>query len=80
MTDRMTDEQLRELLMATPNPTEGRAAISELLALRARVEQLEAALKRIAQMDPDAGPINFAEAIDTAYAALWTRERLASKP
>lgn len=48
MSDRLTDEQLRDLLYSTPNPTEARAAIHELLALRARVAreaQLVAALR-----------------------------------
>jgi hypothetical protein len=45
MTERLTDDQLRDLLLSAPCPTQGRAAIDELLVLRARVATLEGVIQ-----------------------------------
>ena len=54
MSERLTDEQLREWRDRYPEQPyaeqwSGKALIDELLALRARVTQLEAALEEIAE-------------------------------
>jgi hypothetical protein len=56
MTERLTDEHLREMLdrHANVRPPSVRLAIEELRALRARVAKLEAALEEIARLSPSA--------------------------
>jgi hypothetical protein len=58
MSERLTDEQLREWLECYPEHPyaeqwSGQALIIELLELRARVARLEAALTKIRDNDPD---------------------------
>ena len=52
MSERLTDEQLREFASRSVDTIIQRMAV-ELLALRARVAQLEAALTKIRDNDPD---------------------------